>query len=165
MTVDAARRVLAVVEWAIRHDSAFRAASRALDPDGYPTGGDRRGRGVADPTGHAAQAPKPGREAQRRVDAAWREVVQIIERRIEDTMRLVLDQVPPVEPDGERCMACGTYATGAPNDRLRSVGVAGARWCDACRNAWARRAGSQPLAEFVAERRDRAAIRKRRMPA
>lgn len=153
------------LEWIRVNLAAFVAGAAALDPDGYPTGGDRRGRGVADPTGHAAQASKPGREARRVVAAELRAAAHTV-RRVEATMRPVLDQVPPVEiPAGEQCLCCGRWVSGRGDDRLRPAGVTSARWCDACRRAWERRAGTTPLAEFIAERRDRETIGRKRRPA
>lgn len=66
--VELADRACADADWRRGHLAAFLAGCAALDPDGYPTGGERGGQGIADPTGHAAQARKPGREARRTHD-------------------------------------------------------------------------------------------------
>lgn len=160
-----ADRARAHTAWLVANLAAFRAGCAALDPDGYPAGGDRRGRGVADPTGRAAQAAKPGREATRQLVALLRQTAEL-HRQAEAIIRPVLDQVPPVEvPAGEQCLCCGRWVSGRGDDRLRPAGVTSARWCDACRRAWERRAGTTPLAEFIAERRDRETIGRKRRPA
>lgn len=60
------------------------------------------------------------------------------------------------------CEACSTYATGTNGDRLRPI--RGARFCDACRKAWARLIDSgdvtytdvdQAFAEFTTRRSTR----------
>ncbi len=166
------------IEWVLSHLGAFNEGCRALDADGYPTGSDGgpRSGDVTDPTYAAAlsrvegdQRGVSGRAHRRTALRAARLLVQHA-RLLEAAVRPVLDQVPPVE-HGPRtagnCQACGDWHSGVTS-KLRRVLDAGADvwWCEGCYRAWLRRGPDVSVSAFVADRRERAQIkRRRRRPA